>query len=187
VGARHPEKIAGLIYLDALFQYAFYNPAQEDLAMDSAIIRRDLDRIFDVQTSPSQWRALIANIQAQLPNLQKSLQQSADMLEGEPEMPDAIQKPEDLAGNKIIANERRYGAPRVPALALVALDRCQPNCDKPVQQKVRASDAARADLFEKSSPLVRVVRVPNSRHFIWRSNEADVLREMNAFMDGLPH
>src|SRR6202012_2582417 len=32
VGTRHPEKIAGLIYLDSLYQYAFANPAQADLA-----------------------------------------------------------------------------------------------------------------------------------------------------------
>lgn len=184
VGTRHPEKIAGLIYLDSVFQYAFYNSAQEDLAMDSAIVRRDLDRMFDLQTSPAQWRALIAEIQAQLPKLQKSLQQTADMLEGAPEMPGAVQKPEDLAGNKIVANARAYGPTSVPVLAILALPRrCQPNCDKPFMQKIMAADAARADAFEKANPQARVVRIANASHFIWRSNEADVLREMNAFMD----
>jgi pimeloyl-ACP methyl ester carboxylesterase len=188
VGTRHPERIAGLIYLDSLFQYAFYNPAQEDLAVDSAIVRRDLDRMFDLQTSPAQWRALIAEIQAQLPKLQKSLQQTADMLEGAPEMLGAVQKPEDLAGNKIVANARAYGPASVPVLAILALPRrCQPNCDKPFMQKIMAADAARADAFEKANPQARVVRLAGASHFIWRSNEADVLREMNGFMDGLKH
>jgi len=30
-----------------------------------------------------------------------------------------------------------------------------------------------------------VVRLPYADHYVFRSNEADVLREMNAFMDGL--
>jgi hypothetical protein len=32
----------------------------------------------------------------------------------------------------------------------------------------------------------RVVRLDDSVHAVWTSNEADVLREMNAFMVGLP-
>src|SRR6185369_12410010 len=31
VGTRHPEKVSGLIYLDALFGFAFYDPSQPDL------------------------------------------------------------------------------------------------------------------------------------------------------------
>jgi len=31
----------------------------------------------------------------------------------------------------------------------------------------------------------RLVRLADASHFVWRSNEADVLREMNAFMDSL--
>ena len=108
------------------------------------------------------------------------------MLEGAPEMPGAVQKPEDLAGNKIVANARAYGPTSVPVLAILALPRrCQPNCDKPFMQKIMAADAARAEAFEKANPQARVVRIANASHFIWRSNEADVLREMNAFLDSL--
>ena len=45
-------------------------------------------------------------------------------------------------------------------------------------------DAAQA-MFEKSAPNARVIRIANASHYIYRSNEADVIREMNAFMDGL--
>jgi hypothetical protein len=34
-------------------------------------------------------------------------------------------------------------------------------------------------------PNARVVRLPNANHFVFVSNEADVLREMNAFIAGL--
>jgi pimeloyl-ACP methyl ester carboxylesterase len=41
---------------------------------------------------------------------------------------------------------------------------------------------AQAAAFEKGVPSARVVRLPNANHFVWRSHEADVLREMNAFL-----
>jgi hypothetical protein len=47
-------------------------------------------------------------------------------------------------------------------------------------------DTAQAELFEKTAPASRVIRTATASHFIWRSNEADVLRKMNAFMDGSP-
>jgi len=31
-----------------------------------------------------------------------------------------------------------------------------------------------------------VVRLPHADHYVFRSNEADVLREVNAFIAGLP-
>jgi len=35
-------------------------------------------------------------------------------------------------------------------------------------------------------PSARVVRLPNVDHYVFRSNEADVIREMNAFLTKLP-
>jgi pimeloyl-ACP methyl ester carboxylesterase len=187
IGTRHPEKIAALIYLESLYQYAFYNPAQADLALSSAIVRRNLDRMFDLQPSPSKWSALIKDTQVSLTNLQQALKETAETLDG-PDLPLDGQAPSDLAGNKIIANARAYTAAPVPVLAILALPRrCAPNCDKPFMQKIMAADAARADLFEKSAPNAKVVRIGNASHYIYRSNEADVLREMNSFMDGLSH
>jgi hypothetical protein len=41
------------------------------------------------------------------------------------------------------------------------------------------------DAFEAGVPSARVVRVPNASHYIFQSNEADVLREIRAFLAGL--
>jgi len=35
-------------------------------------------------------------------------------------------------------------------------------------------------------PSAHVVRIPNANHYVFLSNEADVLREMNAFIATLP-
>jgi hypothetical protein len=53
-------------------------------------------------------------------------------------------------------------------------------------QKIMAADAARLELFEKAAPNAKVIRIGGASHYIYRSNEADVIREMNAFLDGLP-
>ena len=34
-------------------------------------------------------------------------------------------------------------------------------------------------------PDATIVKLPYADHFVWRSNASDVMREMNAFMDGL--
>jgi len=185
VGTRHPEKVAGLVYLDAIYQFSFYDPEEPDLSLDTATVRRDLDRMFEVAGTPAQ-SALIANIQAALPNLQKSLQDTADSLVGLPDIPPHDSTPEDEAGNRIFTNTRRYGVIKLPILAILARPHnCGTVCDKPFMQKIMAAEVARDTYFEKHNPDAKVVRLRGS-HSIWRSNEADVLREMNAFMDGLP-
>jgi non-heme chloroperoxidase len=45
--------------------------------------------------------------------------------------------------------------------------------------------AKQVTAFEKGLPAAKVVRIPNADHFVFVSNEADVLREMNAFIAGL--
>lgn len=187
VGTRHPEKLAGLVYLDAVYQFSFYDPSVADLSVETATVKRDLGRMFDLQTDPAAMRALIADVQGALPNLQQALSDAAEATGSAPAVSGQAQKPEDLAGNRIFDNTRRYGPVKVPVLAILAEPRqCGRNCDKPFMQKILAADVARSAYFEKQSPNARLVRIPYASHYIWRSNQADVLREMNAFMDKLP-
>src|SRR3954471_17444257 len=50
IGTRHPEKVAGLVYLDAVYQYSIYDPSVADLSVETAAVKRDLSRMFDLQT-----------------------------------------------------------------------------------------------------------------------------------------
>jgi pimeloyl-ACP methyl ester carboxylesterase len=45
-----------------------------------------------------------------------------------------------------------------------------------------ARTSAQADAFQAGIPGARVVRLPNASHMIFQSNEADVLREIDAFL-----
>ena len=50
----------------------------------------------------------------------------------------------------------------------------------------KASTGAQADAFEKGNPGAHVVRLANADHFVFKSNETDVLREIDAFTAKLP-
>jgi pimeloyl-ACP methyl ester carboxylesterase len=44
------------------------------------------------------------------------------------------------------------------------------------------STSRQVNAFAAGIPSARIVRLPHAHHFVFRSNEADVLREMNAFL-----
>jgi hypothetical protein len=48
-----------------------------------------------------------------------------------------------------------------------------------------ATTNAQAKAFETAVPQAHVVKLPHANHYVFESNEADVLREMDAFIAGL--
>ena len=87
---------------------------------------------------------------------------------------------------------RKYTDIRVPALAIYAVPHAtgQPYKDDAARVAAEAQDeattGAQAKAFESGLPSARVVRLPHANHYVFLSNEADVLREVNAFLGGLP-
>jgi hypothetical protein len=74
-----------------------------------------------------------------------------------------------------------FAAPREPSAALlkdsVALAKSDSTYLAGVMPQIRA--------FERGIPGARVIRIPHSNHYVFRSNEAEVLKEVVAFIDGL--
>ena len=46
VATRHPEKVGGLVYLDAGYPYAFYDRSHGDLTIDLVELRRELEQLM---------------------------------------------------------------------------------------------------------------------------------------------
>ena len=99
---------------------------------------------------------------------------------------------EQAASLAIIGGEQKYTAIRVPILAIYAVGHSLgPYADKdPVARDAdlardEADDEAIADGFQKGLPSARVVRIHHAYHYIFITNEADVLREMRAFLSTL--
>ncbi len=192
IGSRHPDKVAGLIYLDAGYSYAYYDRTQGDLLIDSLELRKKLQQLMP-GVGPQDPKQLVQELlQTSLPQFEKDLQAHQKELEAMPAQP---QRPGEvpIVAQAIFAGQQKYTDIRDPILAIFAVphDLGPVFKDDPAARAAaEASDAARAGAqakaFESGLPSARVVRLPNANHYVFQSNEADVLREMNAFLSSLP-
>lgn len=180
ISTRHPEKVAGLIYLDASYPYAFYSPEIDTLGVDSSVIRRNL--LAMQNAPPSQARAMIEELRVAMPRLQNRLDMYYKDIEQRPDGPSRPMTLRTRVSTAILQNFRKYTNLKGPILAIVAPPECGTTCAD-AKAKAREEDLRRLhDAFAAANPSARVVRLPNANHYVWRSNEADVLREMNAFL-----
>ena len=62
VGTRHPDKVAGLVYLDAGFPYAYYDSSLGDLLLDTIDWRRKLDLMMPGVGPPPNFKELIQEL-----------------------------------------------------------------------------------------------------------------------------
>jgi non-heme chloroperoxidase len=191
VGARHPEMVGGLIYLDAGYSYAFYDRSQGDVILDSLALRRELEQLIRVQAPQEQKRAA-GDLLTSLPRFENELRayQRDTQFIPEPHRPEG-KVPRAIQA--IVAGEQEYTDIRCPILAIFAVphDLGSVFQDAPVARAAaQAADTAQTAIqvraFEDGLPSARVVRLRNASHYVFRSNEADVLREIKAFVAGLP-
>ena len=197
VGTRHPEKVSALIYLDAGYAYAYYDDhtAEGVTAIDAVLVRRELTKLL-TPPSPTAERKVIVNhmLDVSLPRLQKDLETQrknlASMPDNDPGPPDI---PQVRIGAAIMRGVQAYSGVKVPVLAIFAVPHAmhpQPGDDEAKQKARIAEDLARTgaqvDAFQAGNPQAHLVRLPNAEHFVFRSNEADVQREMNTFLSSLP-
>ncbi len=192
VGSRRPEKVAGLIYLDAGYSYAFYDRARGDLLIDSIELRQKLEHLIPGK-GPSDQKPLIQELlQTILPQFEKELQERQKDLQAMPAPPSPPQPAGVTPAQAILAGQQKYTDIRVPALAIYAVPHDLGPIVKDATAKAAAeardlvSTGGQAKAFESGVPSARVVRLPHANHYVFRSNEADVLREMNAFLASLP-
>ena len=77
---------------------------------------------------------------------------------------------------------------QIPAriLAIYAIPRDRGITDPAARAAADAQDLEAVNAFETGLPSARVVRLPHASHYVFQSNEADVLREMKAFIGSLP-
>lgn len=187
VGSRHPDRVAGLVYLDAAYGYAFYDTTRGDVWIDSLELRRKLEqlRCCDGAQDPQELRDLLQTI---LPRFEKVLRRQL-------ERPAAPPGPDAGSGNigaarMILDGEQKYTTIPVPILAIYALPhdlgpQATPDARAAQAAVEKQITEAHVTAFERGLPSARVVRIPNADHYVFQSNEADVLREMNTFIAGL--
>jgi non-heme chloroperoxidase len=191
IGTRYPNRVAGLVYLDAGYEYAYYDPAHPSFRVDVATLRAQLDQL-ESATAPQQQRSILAEIQQNLPQFQKDLQVQQAALAGMPSRPAG--PPFPAVGMAIMEGLQKYTAPiNVPILAIFAaphdpasFSESDPKLRAAALAQDAADTSAQADAFQKGQPHAKVIRIPNANHFVYISNETQVFQEVTDFINALP-
>jgi non-heme chloroperoxidase len=197
VGTRYPDRLAGLVYLDAMYPYAFDNG--KGPAMKEFIDLRG-------PQPPSPAEPDLASFLA----LQKYYMRILGFTYPEGELrqhwsstPDGrVGKQRDSPGGAMLSaiinsGMRKYTDIPVPALVIFANPHGQgpwvdQNTDPKVVEAEKTHSAAltalverQAKAFQSAVPAARVVTLSGAHHYVYFSNQADVLREVRAFLAGL--
>ena len=100
VATRHPEKLAGVVYLDAAYGYAYYapgnlNPSNVNLTIDVNEIRRNVQELAPLWQRPEEAIAAIDLIRkAELPKLEADIRAAQSALRAYPPAPPTPPRPQ---------------------------------------------------------------------------------------------
>jgi pimeloyl-ACP methyl ester carboxylesterase len=197
IGSRHPEKVAGLVYLDAAYGYAYYDSVRGDSRFDLTDLIQKLPLLRpDAPIAPSAKRQLIKDLlETDLPRFQRQLQELQAAFAAAPVSDPPLPAPPTLPPihKAIMDGQRKYTRILAPALAIYALPHQVPAAIASDSAKLAAykttemaTTGEQAIAFEKGVPSSHVVRIPFASHYVFRSHETDVLREIQAFVGKLP-
>ena len=193
IGSRHSERVAGLVYLDAGYAYAYYDSAQENTLLNMYDVQRKLARLSPALSPRALESILNELLTTSLPLMERDMRAWSQRLAARPDR-DVTPPPfaRDFVADSLFAGEQKFTAIRGPVLAIFAAPR-EPSAallkDSVALAKSDSTYLAavmpQITAFERGTPGARVIRIPHSNHYVFRSNEAEVLREVFAFIDGL--
>jgi non-heme chloroperoxidase len=194
IGSRHPERVAGLVYLDAGYAYAFYDSTHGNFEIEFNELMRHREQLH-AAGSKGQFaevdRLLMQLLQSDLPSLERSLRTMRTELPAYASGPPRPLMPPPHTGIAQAMDDgtQPYTSIRAPVLAIYAIDADVPpelRADTVVAQRWLIQQSTPATAFARGVPTARVVMMPHANHFIFNSNATDVLREMRAFIARLP-
>jgi len=193
IGTRHPEKVSGLIYLDAGYSYAFDNgKGMTTEAQNEAMKHPPPSGPVPLAADRASFAAFRDwNERTNGNHLPES--EVRQLFAARPDGGVGLQRTRPKVPQDIVAGFTKYTEIRAPILAIFAI----PHSDPPwlaaakddVREKTQAFNQQFGGLaekqvkaFEQGLPDAHVVRIANAHHYVFMSNEADVLREMRAFI-----
>ena len=185
IGSRYPEKVAGLIYLDAAYPWAFYDSSKGDSWLDMLAVKKVLDALAAGATYD---RAFVQDLSASVSQLAKDMPDEEKRTASMPGAAPGAPPPISLA---MLFGEQKYTKIPVPILAISAVPHNLDGApgDGSTKAALKAADLARttalANTFEAGVPSAHVIRIANADHTVFRSNEPEVFQEMDAFLSKL--
>jgi len=195
IATRYPSRITGLVYLEAGYPYAFDNgkgPTMKEF--------QDLKNLAPQAPPPggSALASFAALQQACLRGLGFTYPEGELRQQFSTTSDGRVGKQRDFPGDAVmLQGMKKYADIPVPALAIFAIPHAQgkwvnDSTDPKVREAAKAFSAAdlvlttrQAKVFEDGVPTAHVVRLRGADHYVYLSNEADVLREMKSFLSTL--
>jgi pimeloyl-ACP methyl ester carboxylesterase len=175
IAASHPEKVSGLVYLEAGYPYALYSPTLGDPIIDAKDLQQKLGLLF---SATLQSRSDFASLEQSVARLDQDLKSLDRKLASQPAPPprpkDAPPPPPILLA--LVNGAQKFTEIRVPTLAIFA-----------ISHSAEETTSAQADAFQAAVPQARVVSISGADHFIFRSNTKEVMEDMKEFFSGLPN
>jgi len=193
IGFHHPDAVAGLIYLDAGYIYALYDQSLGSYYLDAIQLRDELTELIpgkipeDLQEHESNVRDIVEQLQ----QLQNELDRYLDEMKLSPPPPARPHVNRPPAMYAIFSGQEKIPTVHCPALFIFA----DPHDLGPSDHSAwRAASEARdlrttenqVKAVERQVPEAQVVRLAHANHYVFVSNEQDVLRDMSAFVSTLP-
>jgi non-heme chloroperoxidase len=193
VANNHPDRVRSVVYLDAAYSYAFDNGKGANIA--------DIQKLQGPQPPPPAGADL-----ASFTALQKYYERvngfrfpEAELRQQRQSTPDGrVGKPRDLPGSALfmplMTGAKKYTEIPVPALVIFANRHSQgtwidDNTDLSVQTAAKDYSTALSALVERQEkavengvPKAQVITLSGANHYVFLSNETDVLREIRAFL-----
>jgi hypothetical protein len=182
------------VYLDAGFHFAFYDSSAGRVPVLFRDTQRKLARVTDpsVGLTLRDRSALIAELLERLPVLERDLRSWQREISGMADQSRILPPPDSNPVHRALAlGQQIYTSIPAPVLAFFAAPSQPPariahdSAALARFYSIRAAEEARVAAFERGIPSARVVILPDADHYVFRSHEADVLREMRAFIGGL--
>jgi pimeloyl-ACP methyl ester carboxylesterase len=196
IGSRYPERVAGLVYLDAGFHFAFYDSSAGRAPVFFRDTQRKLAQLTDLASAMTlrERDALIQELLRRLPILERDLREWRQDIAVVRDQSRILPPPDSNPVHRALAmGQQIYTSVRAPVLAIFALPtEIPPGLAGDSASRARfdsmsvAAQSPQINAFERGIPSARVVRIPHANHYVFRSHEADVLREIRAFIAGLP-
>jgi len=185
IGSRFPNKVSGLIYLDAATGFAFYDPAHPLIEIEMGDIKK---RIEEIEAGGVDEQQKLRELEVALASFETALHQNNEDVKTMPPLP-----PRPPIGAALNFGMEKFTTIPVPALAVFACphdwSHFFPNDPERRAARLDADKArcsAQAEAFARGVTTARVVRIANADHYVHRSNEAQVTDEMKKFLSTLP-
>jgi len=190
VATRHPGRVAAAVYLDGGYEYAFHSEAAVHYRDEAA--RRLQSLPPRVQPDPTDLATFATYRAWSLRTFgyaqpESELRQCCDAADPNASPRQAFRTPGTVI-SAIDAGAGRYGSVSVPVLAIFVsphdYDKTWPEKTPEINATLaweRAATEAVIEAFQAGMRSARVVRLSGANHYVFLSNEAEVLREVRRF------